>query len=129
RFPDMTYAYDRELRALIRRIAEGRGLALEEGVYAGVGGPSYETPAEVRMLGRLGGDAVGMSTVLEVTAARHMGMRCAGMSLITNPGAGLVDEPLDHQDVLAQGAETRAALAGLLEAILIHPDLESTAGS
>jgi purine-nucleoside phosphorylase len=103
RFPDMSVAYDLELRTLARRVARELGIPLETGVYAAVTGPSYETPAEVRMIGIMGGDAVGMSTVPEVIAARSAGMRVLGVSLVTNPGAGLASEPLSHAEVLEAG--------------------------
>lgn len=101
RFPDMSDPYDRALRRQLHDIARRLGIRLEEGVYAGLLGPSYETPAEVRMLERLGADAAGMSTVPEVIVARAMGMRCAAVSCITNPGAGLSAEPINHADVIA----------------------------
>lgn len=101
RFPDMTEAYDTELRARAHEAARRLGIPLEEGVYAGLLGPSYETPAEVRMLRTLGADAVGMSTVIEVIAARARGMRCLGISLITNPAPGATGGlRLDHADVV-----------------------------
>jgi purine-nucleoside phosphorylase len=99
RFPDMSEAYAPELRALAHDEARALGLTLHEGVYAGVLGPSYETPAEVRMLALLGASAVGMSTVQEVIAARHMGARVLGISCITNLGAGLSSAPLSHVEV------------------------------
>lgn len=99
RFPDMTHAYDPSLLELAETVGREQGLALSRGVYAGVLGPSYETPAEVRMLRTLGADAVGMSTVLEVIAARHMGVRCLGISCITNAAAGMSDQTLSHDDV------------------------------
>lgn len=99
RFADMTRAYDTELSALALRTAERHGLSLARGVYAGVLGPSYETPAEIRMLRTIGADAVGMSTVLEVIAARHAGVRCLGVSCITNAAAGVTMEVLSHADV------------------------------
>ena len=108
RFPDMSDPYDAKLRASMREAAHALQVALAEGVYAGLLGPSYETPAEIRMLARLGADAVGMSTVPEVIAARAMGMRVVGISCITNAAAGLGAEPLSHTDVLAvtnQGAD------------------------
>ena len=108
RFPDMTEAYDAGLRTLARETAARLRIPLEEGVYAALLGPSYETPAEVRMLGKMGADAVGMSTVPEVIAARAMGMRVAGISCITNAAAGMSAAPLDHTEVLevtARGAE------------------------
>jgi purine-nucleoside phosphorylase len=118
RFPDMTSAYDPALRETARGAAREIGLALEEGVYAGLLGPTYETPAEVRMLGTLGADAVGMSTVLEVIAARAQGMRCLGFSLVTNPGAGLSPEPLSHHEVMAMAARSGKDLARLIESVI-----------
>ncbi|MEZ4377551.1 MAG: purine-nucleoside phosphorylase [Gemmatimonadales bacterium] len=118
RFPDMTVAYDATLRDTARRVAASQGIDLAEGVYAGLLGPSYETPAEVRMLGRLGADAVGMSTVAEVIAARARGMRCLGISLITNPGAGIAPEPLDHAEVMATAAAAGGRLADLVEGVV-----------
>ncbi|MDP8903827.1 MAG: purine-nucleoside phosphorylase [Chloroflexota bacterium] len=103
RFPDLVDAWSPRLRRLLRDAATAEGIELQEGVYAGLTGPTYETPAEVRMLGTLGADAVGMSTVLEAIAARWAGLEIAGISLITNPGAGLSGEPLTHEDVLAAG--------------------------
>jgi purine-nucleoside phosphorylase len=123
RFPDMTRAYDPDLAALARAAAAELGIPLEEGVYAGVAGPSYETPAEVRMLAALGGDVTGMSTVLEVIAAHHMGLRCLGMSLVSNAAAGVGGAPIDHAEVLAAGRKAAAGLAKLLAALLAHPAL------
>lgn len=100
RFPDMTEAYDLSLRQLARKAAQSLGITLQEGVYVWVGGPSYETPAEVKMLSRLGGDAVGMSTVPEVIVANHSGMKVLGLSCITNVAAGLGHTKLDHQAVV-----------------------------
>jgi purine-nucleoside phosphorylase len=100
RFPDMSEPYDRELRALLHDAAAKEGIALGVGVYGGLLGPTYETPAEVRMLQRLGIDAVGMSTVPEVIVARAVGMRVAGVSLIANAAGGSVSAPLSHADVL-----------------------------
>lgn len=104
RFPDLTDAYDPALRERARAAAAELGIELAEGVYAAMLGPSYETPAEIRMLERLGADAVGMSTVPEVIAARAAGLRVLGIALITNPAAGVVEAPLDHGDVIAVGA-------------------------
>jgi purine-nucleoside phosphorylase len=123
RFPDMGAAYDPALRELARGLAADLGIPLHEGVYAGLAGPSYETPAEVRMLQLLGGDVAGMSTVLEVIAAHHMGVRCLGLSMISNPGAGLSDAPVDHADVLAAGKTAAASVQKLLGALLAHPGL------
>lgn len=100
RFPDMSEPWDPALRALLAQSAAAVGVQTTEGVYFGLLGPSYETPAEVRMLEKLGADAVGMSTVHEVIVARAMGMRVAGMSCITNLAAGLTDQVISHQDVL-----------------------------
>jgi purine-nucleoside phosphorylase len=100
RFPDMSAPYDRELLALLRDAALDSGIRVQEGVYAGLLGPSYETPAEVRMLRWMGADAVGMSTVPEVLAARAIGMRVAGVSCITNHAAGMTSQPLSHAEVI-----------------------------
>lgn len=113
RFPDMTRAYDPELADLFAARAADHGVPVERGVYCAVPGPSFETPAEVRMLGRLGADAVGMSTVPEVIAARAQGMRVAGLSLITNRAAGLAAGPLGHAEV----HEVARAAAGTLEKV------------
>lgn len=121
RFPDMTEAYDGAMREAARSTAKSLGIPLEEGVYAGLLGPSYETPSEVRMLERMGADAVGMSTVCEVIAARAMGMRCLGFSLVTNPGAGISTTPLSHQDVMEvagrAGKELARLIAGVVAAV------------
>jgi len=107
RFPDMTAAYDPQLRALLKSAGKKVGVETKSGVYACLPGPSFETPAEVRMLERLGADAVGMSTVPEVIVARAIGMRAAGMSCVANPAAGVTDAPVLHTDVLE--ATARAA--------------------
>ena len=122
RFPDMTAAYDKRFRELT--LAEGRllGINLGEGVYAAVAGPSYETPAEVRYLRSIGADLVGMSTVPEVIAARHSGLRVLGISCVTNAAAGVLDQPLDHNDVLETAERMKGQFAGLLRAVI--PDLE-----
>jgi purine-nucleoside phosphorylase len=101
RFPDMSDPWDPELRALMADCAAALGIGVKEGVYCCLTGPSYETPAEVRMLARLGADATGMSTVHEVIVARALGMRAAGVSCITNKAAGLSASPISHQEVLA----------------------------
>ena len=100
RFPDMSEPYDRKLRALMHDAARAAGIPLADGVYAGLLGPTYETPAEVRMLQRLGVDAVGMSTVPEVIVARALGIRVAGVSFITNAASGSTGQPLSHAEVL-----------------------------
>lgn len=99
RFPDMSTVYDEELQQLIRRTAKENGIFLQEGVYAQLTGPSFESPAEIRMMRALGGDAVGMSTVVEAIAANHMGMRICGISCVSNLAAGMTDNPLTHEEV------------------------------
>lgn len=100
RFPDMSEAYAKELRLKARDIANSIGLKVQEGVYVGNTGPSYETPAEVRMIRQMGGDAVGMSTVPEVIVARHAGLKVLGISCISNMAAGILDQPLNHEEVI-----------------------------
>lgn len=114
RFTDLTEVYSRRLRELARR--QDRSLA--EGVYAALAGPHYETPAEIRMLRTAGADMVGMSTALEAIAARHLGAEVLGISLVTNPAAGLTDQPLDHRDVLAAAHASAARIGELLAALL-----------
>jgi purine-nucleoside phosphorylase len=118
RFPDLTEAYDPVLRRLTRRVAGELGIPLRSGVYAGLLGPSYETPAEIRMLHRLGADAVGMSTVLETIAARHFGARVLGISCITNKGAGLSPHPLSHAEVQETADRVRDRFVSLLRGVL-----------
>ena len=118
RFPDMTSAYDPALRALTHEAAARVGQTLAEGVYAAWLGPAFETPAEIRMIRALGGDLVGMSTVPEVLAARHMGLRCLAISCVTNMAAGILPEPLDAEHVLAVGAQSEGRLAALLAELL-----------
>ena len=118
RFPDMSAAYDPDLRATAKRIAATLGIPVEEGVYAGLLGPSYETPAEIRLLQHLGADAVGMSTVVEVIAARTLGLRCLGISIITNPAAGISPTPLAHAEVMETAAQSGTAVARLIESTL-----------
>ena len=114
RFPDMTGVWDAELRSRLHSAAGAEGVALVEGVYACLLGPSYETPAEVEMLARLGADAVGMSTALEAVAARWAGMRVCGISLVTNPAAGLSGSNLSHAEVLANAESAGPALSRIL---------------
>ncbi|MCL6575745.1 purine-nucleoside phosphorylase [Kyrpidia sp.] len=118
RFPDMSAAYDRELLGLARQVGREFNLPLQEGVYAGLLGPTFETPAEIRMLRVLGADAVGMSTVTEVIAARHVGMRVLGISCITNMAAGILDQPLSHEEVLETGRRIGAQFSGLITEIV-----------
>lgn len=103
RFPDMVDSWSPDLRKLMRRAAIDVDIAVEEGVYIGLTGPSYETPAEIHLLRTMGADAVGMSTVLEAIAARWAGIELVGVSLVTNPGAGVTGMPLSHEEVLAAG--------------------------
>jgi purine-nucleoside phosphorylase len=118
RFVDMTDAYDRGLIDTASVVAQELGFELRRGVYAGLLGPAYETPAEVRMLRTLGADAVGMSTVLEVLAARHLGMRVLGISCISNLAAGLSDRPLSHEEVQETGRRVAARFESLLSGVL-----------
>jgi purine-nucleoside phosphorylase len=115
RFPDMTRAYDPEGLEAFRRAAKALGLVIREGVYLGVLGPSYETPAEIRAFRALGADAVGMSTVPEVIAAHHAGMRVAGISVITNLAAGIGSSPLSHEEVKAVGVDAGRRLGDLFQ--------------
>jgi len=119
RFPDMSDAYDAEFREMARAVAAGLDLTMREGVYAGLLGPSYETPAEIRMLAAMGASAVGMSTVLEVIAAHHMGARIVGMSCLSNAAAGLSENKLSHDEVKAAADaaqhEITALIAGLVQ--------------
>ena len=115
RFPDMSRAYDPALQSAFHQAAEATEVALKAGVYVGLAGPSYETPAEIRMFRTLGADAVGMSTVNEVIAARHAGLKVAGISCITNYAAGLVpDATLDHAEVKDTAARAREGFIALL---------------
>ena len=118
RFPDMTHAYDKNYRTTALEEARRLGVEVSEGVYAALPGPSYETPAEIRYLRTIGADVVGMSTVPEVIAARHMGMRILGISCITNMAAGILDKPLDHREVLATGERVKDSFIALLRAVL-----------
>ncbi len=114
RFPDMSNSYDPNLRALMHDAAATLGLELEDGVYAALTGPAYETPAEVRMLERFGADAVGMSTVPEVIVARALGMRAVAVSCITNKAAGVSSEPLNHAEVLDIGKQVASQFVALI---------------
>jgi purine-nucleoside phosphorylase len=118
RFPDMSEAYDRELRRMAREAAARLGLEVGEGVYAAWLGPQFETPAEIRLMRAVGGNLAGMSTVPEVIAARHLGIRCLGISVVTNMAAGVGSDKLDHSEVLAAGAEAEPRLTALLREVL-----------
>lgn len=118
RFPDMSHAYDPALRAAAHEAAGRLEIELREGVYAAWLGPAFETPAEIRMLRALGADLVGMSTVPEVLAARHLGIRCLGLSCVTNMAAGILPEPLDAEHVLRVGAAASGSLVALLRELV-----------
>ncbi len=118
RFPDMSEPYDAGLRSLAREVARERRIALEEGVYLQLLGPTYETPAEVRMVERLGADAVGMSTAVEVITARARGLRCLAFSTITNPAAGITGERLSHAEVMEVAARVAGDLERLVEGVV-----------
>ncbi|MPY87146.1 MAG: purine-nucleoside phosphorylase [Luteitalea sp.] len=118
RFPDMTEVYSRRLRAIAEEAAAAAGVSLTRGVYLAVVGPSYETPAEIRAFRTLGADAVGMSTVPEALAARHMGMEVLGISCISNMAAGVLPQPLHHDEVMATIARVRGQFTALLRGII-----------
>ena len=118
RFPDMTQAYWKPYRDLAFEAARKLGKPLHEGVYAGLLGPSYETPAEIRYLRTIGADLVGMSTVLEVIAARHLGLKILAISCVTNMAAGILDQIIHHQEVLDTGERVRGDFVALLRAVL-----------
>jgi len=118
RFPDMTTAYDTQFRKIAQEQGASLGIELDEGVYAALAGPNYETPAEIRFLRTIGADLVGMSTVPEVLAARHSGIRVLGISCVTNAAAGVLDQPLDHNEVLETGRRVQSQFVALLRAIL-----------
>jgi purine-nucleoside phosphorylase len=122
RFPDMTDPYDAGYRALAKQIGESLGIRLQEGVYAGMLGPSYETPAEIRFLRTIGADLVGMSTVPEVIAANHGGMKVLAISCVTNMAAGILPQKLAHDDVMETGERVRGTLIRLLNAVIPRLD-------
>ena len=126
RFPDMSEAYEKPLRGLALRAAESVGIRLQQGVYIAVAGPSYETPAEIEMFRRCGADAVGMSTVPEVIAAGHMGMRVLGISCITNMAAGVLPQKLHHAEVLETTARVQREFVSLLERLILLLSQERT---
>ena len=118
RFPDMTDVYDREYQEAAVAEAHAMGVDLRRGIYAALTGPSYETPAEIRMLRLLGADAVGMSTVPEAIVARQMGVRVLGISCITNMAAGVLDKPINHEEVIETGERVRETFAELLRRLI-----------
>lgn len=118
RFPDMTDAYWKPYREIAHRQAQRLGITLHEGVYAGLLGPSFETPAEIRYMRGIGADLAGMSTVLEVITARHMGIRVLGISCVTNMAAGILDQPLSHAEVLETGERVKGQFISLLRSVI-----------
>lgn len=118
RFPDMSEAYSLQLRSIARQVAEELVITLQEGVYLGLLGPSYETPAEIRMMRTLGADAVGMSTVPEVIAASHAGLRVLGISCITNMASGISNNPLSHEEVIATTERVKERFVSLVLGII-----------
>jgi purine-nucleoside phosphorylase len=118
RFPDMSEAYSKRLRATAKSTAESQGFELREGVYVGLLGPTYETPAEIRMLRTMGADAVGMSTVAEVITARHSGIEVLGISCISNMASGILDQPLSHQEVIDTTERVKSRFLGLVLALI-----------
>ena len=127
RFPDMTHAYSDAYREIARNAAKKLGLGVREGVYAALLGPSYETPAEIRYLRTIGADLVGMSTVPEAIAARHLGMKVLAISCVTNMAAGILDKPLKHEEVLETAERVRGDFVALLRAVIpeIAKDVET----
>jgi purine-nucleoside phosphorylase len=118
RFPDMTDAYDRELQALTRTVAREMQIAVREGVYLMLAGPSFESPADIRFVRMIGGDAVGMSTVPEVIVANHMGVKVLGISCITNMAAGILDQPLNHEEVIETANRVKQDFKNLVKTII-----------
>ncbi len=118
RFPDMTHAYAKEYRQIAREEAGKLGIPQHEGVYAGLLGPSYETPAEIEYLRRIGADLVGMSTVAEAIAARHIGIKVLAISCVTNMAAGILDQSLSHSEVIETGERVKTTFEALLRAVL-----------
>src|SRR6185503_1358784 len=120
RFPDMSTVYSPELQQIVMEEAREINLDVRRGVYAALAGPSYETPAEIHLMRNFGADAVGMSTVPEAIVARHMDLEVLGISCITNLAAGVSDEPINHEDVMATGARVRATFAQLLKRVVVR---------
>ena len=125
RFPDMSSAYTRELVQLAEDVASKQNIAIQKGVYIGFTGPTYETPAEVRMARILGGDAVGMSTVPEVIVAAHGGMKVLGISCITNMAAGILDQPLAHDEVIETTEKVKSTFLELVKTIVSEMKIEA----
>ena len=129
RFPDMTHAYAKDYRAIAGEAAAKLGMTLHEGVYAALPGPSYETPAEINYLRIIGADLVGMSTAFEVIAARHMGIKVLAISCVTNMAAGILDQPLSHEEVMETGERVRSSFEALLRAVLPRIESDSAAAA
>ncbi|TDX51181.1 purine-nucleoside phosphorylase [Orenia marismortui] len=122
RFPDMSEAYNKDLIELAERVADDKGITVKKGIYVGFSGPTYETPAEIRMIQVLGGDAVGMSTVPEVIVANHMGMDILGISCITNMAAGILPQPLGHEEVIETAKRVKPKFIELVRGIISSVD-------
>lgn len=120
RFPDMSHVYDEKLQEIVRETAKDMNIELKEGIYAQLTGPSFESPAEIKMLGALGVDVVGMSTVVEAIAANHMGMRICGMSFVSNPAAGISKNPLTHEEVQEAADKAAPVMRKLLRECIIR---------
>jgi purine-nucleoside phosphorylase len=120
RFPDMTEVYSRELQEIAIEEARSMGVEIRRGIYAGLSGPSYETPAEIHMLRTFSADAVGMSTVPEAIVARHSGVEVLGISCITNMAAGITDQPINHEEVMETGNRVKETFAGLLKRVVVR---------
>lgn len=118
RFPDMSHAYSVKLQKLALDVAQDKGIKLQQGVYAWLNGPTYETPAEIRMVRIIGGDAVGMSTAPETIVANHCGMDVLGLSCMTNMAAGILDQPLSHQEVMETGERVKTVFTALVDGII-----------
>jgi purine-nucleoside phosphorylase len=118
RFPDMSKAYSENFRRIARQTAQENGIEISEGVYVAIPGPSYETPAEIRFLRNIGADMVGMSTVPEVIVARHMGMEVMAIGCVTNYGAGMLDQPINHEEVLEVGRQVYGKFSALLRELI-----------
>jgi purine-nucleoside phosphorylase len=123
RFPPLNDAYDSGIRAIAHQVARDEGFTLREGIYGWMLGPAYETPAEIRMLHRVGATLVGMSTVPEIIALRHLGVTCAAFSLVTNLAAGMTEALPSHEEVMAEGERAAGYFGGLLRRLVAHPDL------
>ncbi|MEH7109090.1 MULTISPECIES: purine-nucleoside phosphorylase [Bacillaceae] len=118
RFPDLSQAYNPHLRSIAEKVAKEQNISLQQGVYAWWSGPTYETPAEIRMIRTLGADAVGMSTVPEVIVATHSGMKVLGISCLTNMASGILDQPLNHDEVIEVAGKVRAKFVDLVKGVL-----------